>query len=101
MKRFKDVLVVVRRSARKVPALRPRNRRIALGSDVVDLEQLMIETRGSELEEIATAKGVDATVIVEVGVPFVKVIQRVNSDGHDLVITAPDGGLTHGLRRYP
>ena len=122
MKRFKDVLVVVPRekdpSGRTVargmelalrndakltlidvvPALRPRSRRMAVGATSVDLEELMIDTRRRELEELATAKGVDARVIVEVGVPFVKVIERVQRNGHDLVITAPDGGPAHGLR---
>ena len=122
MKRFKNILVVVPRekdpsgrtvtragelAARNsaaltildvVPSLRPRARRVAIGNNTVDLEQLMIETRTRELSELIEALDIQATVRVEIGVPFATVIETVERDGHDLVITAPDGGRAHGLR---
>ena len=122
MNRFKDILVVVPREKNPcgrtvaragelalrnqakltildvVPSLRPRARRVAIGANTVDLERLMIETRTRELQELAEALEVDPTVRVEVGVPFVMVIDQVQSGGHDLVIAAPDGEGPHGLR---
>ncbi len=124
MQRFKNVLVMaspgvnltqLMRSAEQlaatnqarltvfdvVPRLRPRRTGIVAGYRPEDLQQLVERDRRSELEKIARlASTIQVEVEVAAGTPFIEVIRRVASHGHDLVIIAPDqpGGLA-GLAR--
>lgn len=136
MKRFRDILVLVpageeagqvvaratklasRNRARLtlfdvVPELSERQARVDYGQRTIDLQQLLVESRLQDIEELATKEpAADTRVAVAVGEPFLAVIERVVTHEHDLVIMAPDragrtsgfGGATttlHLLRKCP
>lgn len=66
--------------------------------DRLDVEGLLAADKRRRLEALAAeVDGVDVVVDVRTGVPFLEVIDRVAHDGHDLVITAPDGAQRRGL----
>jgi nucleotide-binding universal stress UspA family protein len=56
------------------------------------IEQLVLENRQAELEELASSVASDASFTVEVrfGKPFVETTCAVLREGHDMVITATD-----------
>jgi nucleotide-binding universal stress UspA family protein len=74
--------------------------RIGESGSKIDLQGLLVEARRRELEELASrVMTVETRVVVEVGVRFIKVIERVMTHDHDLVITAPDRNeSSRGLR---
>ena len=93
-----------------VAPLPARRSKINDGGRIIDVEQVLVSNRTAELEKVAADAGVDAAVAVDVGVAFVATIQRVMQQGHDLVITLPDGGgrrlrgattTLHLLRKSP
>jgi nucleotide-binding universal stress UspA family protein len=74
-----------------VPGLNSRRSKVAHGDTTVDLQELLVETRRRELEELASrVMTVETRVAVEVGVRFASIIQRVVRFDHDLVVGAPD-----------
>lgn len=83
-----------------VPALGSRRQLVDHGGIQVDLQEMLIEARRRDLEDLAaTVMTVDTRVEVGTGVPFISVIERVQEYGHDLVITAPDRAeSSRGLR---
>ncbi len=83
-----------------VPELDGRRSTIEHGGSTIDLQQLLLDARRQELEELAgRVMTVETRVAVASGVPFVAIIQRVLGYHHDLVITAPDGEAPgRGLR---
>ena len=118
MQRFHEILVLVSpdpempRVIARAAELAARNRaRLTLidvvpglgtrrlgrgGASDVDLQGLLVDARRTELEELASrVMTVETRVVVEVGVRFAKVIERVMEYDHDLVITAPDGSESH------
>ena len=96
-----------------VPGLNARRQRVVHGDLTVDLQQLLVESRRQQLEELASrVMTVDTRVAVDVGVTFVSIIERVVRFDHDLVIGGPDrsrsglgfGGASttlHLLRKCP
>ena len=113
MKRFKNVLVVTEpgvdptelmRSAEQlaatnqarltvfdvVPPLRSRRTGSAAGYRPEHLQRLIEQDRRSELEGIARLAPMEVEVEVAAGTPFIEIIRRVVSRGHDLVMIAPD-----------
>lgn len=121
MQRFRNILVIspdapqtpdvtahaatlARRNAARltlfdvVPRLGRRQRTVTSSSGVIDVQDLLTDTRARELTELATELDVDAEIAVGVDVPFVAAIQRVISHDHDLVVTAPDGPTGRGFR---
>ncbi len=83
-----------------VPGLGARRGRVEHGAKSINLQQLLIDARRRDLEELASrVMTVETRVAVEVGVRFVSVIERVIRYDHDLVITAPDRSESgRGLR---
>lgn len=83
-----------------VPGLGARRARIDHGDSSVDLQELLVDARRRELEALASRVMTAKTrVVVDVGVPFVRVIERVIRYEHDLVITEPDRAESgRGLR---
>ncbi|MDJ0960219.1 MAG: universal stress protein [Acidimicrobiia bacterium] len=79
-----------------VPGLGTRRLGRGSASSDIDLQALLVEARRNELEELAArVMTVETRVVVEVGVRFAKVIERVIEYEHDLVITAPDRSESH------
>ena len=83
-----------------VPRLGSRRERVDHGGTEIDLQAMLVESRRSELEDLAKqVMTVDTRVEVAVGVPFHATIERVIEFEHDLVIAAPDRSeLSRGLR---
>lgn len=83
-----------------VPGLGTRRIGRGAAGTTVDLQELLVEARRAELEDLASrVMTVETRVVVEVGVRFAKVIERVVEYEHDLVITAPDRSeSSRGLR---
>jgi len=83
-----------------VTDLGSRHKRIQRGDSSIDLEELFVDARRRELEELASqVMTVETRVVVDAGVQFVKVIERVIRYEHDLVITKPDRAESgRGLR---
>lgn len=83
-----------------VPALGSRQQKVQHGGIKVDLQEMLIEARRKDLEDLAAkVMTVDTRVDIAAGVPFLSVIERVHQFGHDLVITAPDRSQSsRGLR---
>jgi nucleotide-binding universal stress UspA family protein len=83
-----------------VPGLNGRRQRVIHGDTTIDLQELLVDTRRRELEELASrVMTVETRVAVDVGVRFVSIIQRVIQFDHDLVIGAPDSSREgFGLR---
>lgn len=74
-----------------VPQLDERNRVVESPGSTIDLQQLLIDARRAELEEMAArVMTVETRVAVEAGVRFIVTINRVVEYHHDLLITAPD-----------
>jgi nucleotide-binding universal stress UspA family protein len=77
----------------------------------IDLQAALVGARTRELEQLAgkyQSEDLAVGVSVDVGVPFVEIIRRVLRNGHDLVITPQEAGLTgfesrtkHLLRKCP
>ncbi len=75
-----------------VPALSPGHRILKSETAQLDVEDAMAEDRLEKLDAIAA--GLDAPRIetaVGHGTGYIEIIRRVLSDGHDLIVTAPDG----------
>jgi nucleotide-binding universal stress UspA family protein len=81
---------------------------------VIDIEAAIIQDRQARLEQLVenTQAGPDTEVNVIVGEPFLEVIRRVLSDGHDLVMVGEpavespsepklSSGVMHLLRKCP
>lgn len=76
-----------------------------------DLQAILVEDRGERLEHLARTferDGLPIGCTVEVGVPFIEIIRRVLTNGHDLVITPEEAGVSgftpgtkHLLRKCP
>lgn len=121
MQRFREILVlctpdeemprVITRAAELAERNRARltlidvvphlgSRRLDRIGTKIDLQGLLVDARRRELEELASrVMTVETRIVVEVGVRFVKVIERVMTHDHDLVITAPDRAeSSRGLR---
>jgi nucleotide-binding universal stress UspA family protein len=84
-----------------VPPIRTRRPGSFGGYRPGHLQELIEKDRQSELEDIAgQASSVPVEVALTSGTPFIEVIHRVQSHGHDLVIIPPDqpAGLA-GLAR--
>jgi nucleotide-binding universal stress UspA family protein len=83
-----------------VPELGPQNRQVQHGLSTIDLQDLLVETRRQELEELASrVMTVETRIAVDVGVDFVAIIERVIEYHHDLVIAVPDRAESaRGLR---
>ncbi len=83
-----------------VPRLEPRRRRVGEGDAAIDLQELMVQARRRDLEELAKrVMTVETRVAVDEGERFVAVIERVIRFDHDLVIMVPDGSSpSRGLR---
>jgi nucleotide-binding universal stress UspA family protein len=123
MQRFKNVLVVARPGVEPtqlmhgaeqlaavnqarltvfdvVPPLRSRRTSIAAGYRPDHLQRLIEQDRRADLEKTARLAAIDAEVEVAAGTPFLEIVRRVVSHGHDLVMISPDqpSGLA-GLAR--
>jgi universal stress protein E len=78
-----------------VPPANPKRRHVEHAGVSIDLDQIAIDTRRRQLDELASkVLTADVRVHVAVGVRFVAVIEKVLRDGHDLVVTAPDRPTT-------
>ena len=96
-----------------VPGLDARRRHVEHGDKSIDLQELLVEARRQELDELAaTVMTAETRTAVEVGVRFISVIDRVQQYEHDLVIGAPntsssrnriadDSTMLHLLRKCP
>ena len=77
----------------------------------LDLQAFLVGDRRKQLDHLAgtfESDGLPIRVTVEVGVPFVEIIRRVLTNGHDLVITPEEAGVSgftpgtkHLLRKCP
>lgn len=73
-----------------VSPLPARRSRINDGGTIIDVHEVLVANRVGELEQLAAPLDVDTEVAVDVGVPFVATIQRVMTEGHDLIMTLAD-----------
>lgn len=65
-----------------------------------DIQQLIVEARLADLEDLATRADSSVSVEVATGPAFLEIIRRVIEHAHDLVIIAPDQEAgTRGLAR--
>lgn len=83
-----------------VPELGERYRSLNHVGSPIDVQQLLVDARRRELEELAgRVMTVDIRVAVDVGVRFLLAVRRVLDYNHDLIITTPDqDGTGLGLR---
>lgn len=90
------------------------HRRVQMEGRIIDVEAALLRERKEQLEHLveSTRDGPNTRVIVTVGDPFLEVIRRVLTHGHDLVMLgerAPEKGETcqlgsgvmHVLRKCP
>ncbi len=134
MKRFRNILLVVPADGTDIGPAMERATELAVRNDArlamtgtvdqvpkrlikqarrrgIDLQAALVTERRGELEQLAgTYQSEDLTVSVsvDIGVPFIEIIRRVLENGHDLVITPQEEGLSgfetktkHLLRKCP
>jgi nucleotide-binding universal stress UspA family protein len=134
MKRFRNILLVVPADGTDIGPAMERAAEFALRNDArltltstvdevprrlikharrqgIDLQAALVGARTRELEQLAgkyQSEDLPVGVSVDIGVPFVEIIRRVLRNGHDLVITPQEAGLTgfesrtkHLLRKCP
>lgn len=113
MRRFKNILVVAEQDngqtrsllntaidlarnngaaltvAAVVDEIPKRRRFLQRGNRRIDLQDLMIESKTAELKEATPQTDLPVHYDVMSGIPYLKIIERVNIYGHDLVLTVP------------
>lgn len=75
----------------------PKRRRKRAEGQGLDLQAVLVDERKRVLDELAEryrSENLAIAVSVDVGVPVIETIRRVLRDGHDLVITPEDAGLS-------
>ena len=97
-----------------VPPLPRWRRKVNIEGRLVDVEAALMDERHKQLRVLIDNAGGSADIEVDVlsGEPFIEVVRRVLSEGHDLVIIAdpdpascsaprPGSGVMHVLRKCP